>query len=248
MTNSEEISTATINHFTNLKSLCSILKSKYFEPRYCLENINHINWGKLLGLEPDVVGDLPQMAYPMVCFTDLPRDKWSIHKQKYGNCVITMAEEWKIRSMLVPVIYLVRDNFVSNNLLPRCLRLAILYCQEHQDDGAKNFINMLLPYFKLYADGNNRYYDEREWRYFPWDSMNGISMCLLKNDFDDEETRALRKKELLEKKDSVLRFEYNDIVCIEVPDMKAKDKITSILSESFDVDKTTASLKIQITE
>lgn len=245
MNQTNEISTATINHFTKFKFLKCILTDKCFKPRYCLENINHINWFKLLDIE-DTKSEFPQLAYPMVCFTDLPHDKWPIHKATYGPCVITLSEDWKLKNGLIPVIYLVHGDFMSNNLLPQCLCMAKRYCEEHKQNGYMNFVNLIIPYLKLYSEGEKRYYDEREWRYFPWKGLDHKYFTMTEDEYKDKSILEMRQSELLNDHANHLYFKFDDIVSVEVTNEREKDDIAQILSTSFNISAKIAKNKITI--
>lgn len=247
MSNKNEISTASINHFTKYEYLKCIIHDRCFISRYCLENVEHINWYKLLGIEDNNETKIPKLAYPMVCFTDLPHDKWYLHKQTYGDYVITLTEEWKLRNGLVPVIYLMQGNLLTNNLLTQCLAMARRYCIEHPEQiGIQNFIDMFIPYLKLYSEGSKRYYDEREWRYFPWKSMDGLSMCISEDEFNNIDIKNLRNNELSEKENSKLYFEYEDIVNVEVKKKHEQEIVSKLLVTTFNIEIKSAKQKVSI--
>lgn len=249
-----EISTSTINHFTKFNSLVSIIKSKCFEPRFCKENVNHVNWRKIIEVTPQELETIPDFAYPMVCFTDLPRDKWGIHKKKYGDCVITMTEEWKIKNGLMPVIYLIPGSFVADNLMSRCLQFAWKYVNNLPPDtpnrkGHANFIHLLLEYIKPYKDENQNYYDEREWRFIPWHGFNnGNPMSLTEEEYNNQAYREAVNKHLIENKNNLLWFNFEDIVGVEVPSEDEREIILDVLSETYGVDIETARCKVMTSQ
>ena len=246
---SSEISTATINHFTKYDNLVSIIKAKRFEPHFCLVNVEHINWLKIIELTPQELGTIPNFAYPMVCFTDLPRDKWHIHKKKYGECVITMTEEWKIKYSLMPVIYLISGSLVADNLLSRCLQFAWKYVNNLPDGtphkkGHANFIHLLLEYIKPYKDAKHNYYDEREWRFIPWHCFNENPMCLTEEEYNNQAIREASNKRLLENPENLLQFTFDDIVSIEVPSVIQEVSIAQLLIKTFNADIDSARCKV----
>lgn len=246
MTNINEISTASINHFTKYKNLISIIEKKYFEPHYCLESVNHISWKKLVGVDSKELETI-ELAYPMVCFTDLPRDKWVIHKQRYGNYVITLTEDWKLRKQLSPVIYLIPNSILADSLVSQTLRMAQLYCKKYAKlKGYENFINMLLLYFKPYSNEEYRFYDEREWRYIPWDGLDGKALCLSEDDYYDKIKNTEHTTLLLEDSKNLLHFEFEDIVNIEVTTIEEIENITNLLVKVFKVNIESAKQKISL--
>lgn len=248
-----EISTSTINHFTKFDYLVGIIKSQSFKPHFCLENVDHINWRKIIEVTPQELETIPNFAYPMVCFTDLPRDKWEIHKKKYGDCVITMTEEWKIRNGLMPVIYLIHGSLVAENLLSRCLQFAWKYINNLPEDtpykkGHANFIHLLLEYIKPYKDEKHNYYDEREWRFIPWHGFNENPMSLTEEQYNNQAYRDAANKRLIEDKKNILWFNFEDIVGVEVPSEDEREIILDVLSETFGVDIETARCKVMTSQ
>ena len=246
------ISTASVSHFTKFNSLCKILKSKCFLPHYCLENYDYLNWNKVLGQRISDLDEPLLFANPIICFTDLPHDKWKIHKRKYGNCVITLTEQWKMQNQLSPVIYLTKKDLLSNSLIPWCLKMPILYTEELKKnnmpyaDGYLNFPNFLISYLKLYEDKNYRYYDEREWRFVPWQGMNGLRMCLNKDEYDNYKQRELYHKEMWKDKRNLLFFELKDIELIEVKTNNQKDIIVDLLIKYYGITKGQANRMIVV--
>lgn len=237
------ISTALVSHFTKFDSLCKILKSKYFLPHYCLENYNYLNWDKVLGQKISDLNEPLLFANPLICFTDLPHDKWKIHKRKYGNCVITLTEQWKIQNQLSPVIYLTKKDLLSNSLMPWSLKMAILYTEELKKnnipnaEGYLNFSNILISYLKLYEDNNYRYYDEREWRFVPWQGMKGLPMCLDKEKYNDYALRNDYQHKIWSDNRNLLFFDWNDIELIEVKTNNQKDIIVDLLVKHYGITK-----------
>lgn len=243
------ISTASVSHFTNFNSLCKIIESRCFLPHYCLENCDYLNWDKVVGQKLPKFKEPPRLATPMVCFTDLPHDKWKVHKRRYGNFVITLTEEWKLRKELSPVIYLTRNDILSNSLLPQCIRLASIgvdYLKKinYPDaDGYNNFANLLLEFVKLYEDDDVRYYDEREWRYVPWRGLDGLPLCLPIEDFDK---REIYHKIIWADDKNKLYFDFKDIENIEVKTEKQQKKVIQRLMISFEITEKEARKKVKI--
>lgn len=122
--------------------------------------------------------------------------------------------------------------------------MARFYCKDHPElEGYENFINLFIPYLKLYKEGDNRYYDEREWRFSPWKGMDGLALCIPEEEYKIETIRKQRQDEVLSNTDNLLYFNFDDIVNVEVPEEVA-DTIVSALCESFGVSKNVAKNKI----
>lgn len=246
------ISTASVSHFTKFDSLCKILKSKCFLPHYCLENFDYLNWEKVIG-EKISDGENPVfLANPIVCFTDLPHDKWKIHKRSYGTCIIALRKDWKLRNKLSPVIYLTKNDLLSDSLFPWCLKMSILYTNELKKnnvlnaDGYLNFTNFLIAYLKLYEDDHHMYYDEREWRFVPWQGMSGLPMCLNEEQYNNSNLLHNYYEQIWKDNRNLLFFDFDDIELIEVKTNNQKDKVVDILTKYFGVTRTQANKIINV--
>ena len=80
-------------HFTkNTDYLKGILLNGLY-PRYCLEDV------KWLGVRDKF------LAYPMVCFCDIPISRISDHTAFYGEYGLGLARSWGLTNRLTPVIY-----------------------------------------------------------------------------------------------------------------------------------------------
>ena len=86
------VSANTLFHFTSkLDYLEGILESDFI-PRYNLEDIN-------------LAGRSIKIAFPMVCFCDIPLSSISEHLDKYGQYAIGMSINWANKNGLNPVLY-----------------------------------------------------------------------------------------------------------------------------------------------
>lgn len=74
--------------------LLSILKNKSISPRYFKENIKYLGIG------------LDEIAYPMLCFCDIPFHKLTYHTKWYGKYAIAFSKTWGINKGLQPITYL----------------------------------------------------------------------------------------------------------------------------------------------
>ena len=72
----------TLFHFTkNINTLKNILQNGFW-PRYCLEDFNWYN------------AELGYIAYPMVCFCDIPLSRINEHVKFYGDYGIGLTKNW----------------------------------------------------------------------------------------------------------------------------------------------------------
>lgn len=151
----------TLFHFTkNLSFLKDILKNGFW-PRYCLEDANWYN--------SEVENFC--IAYPMVCFCDIPLSRVDEHVNFYGNYGIGVSRHWAEANDLSPVIYIRQDS----KQLKALDRLIENNIDNQHYEGAADDINVLLANIKptegqMYVSDNfvaKEFYQENEWRYSP---------------------------------------------------------------------------------
>ena len=207
---SENISSNSLFHFTNeLDFLIGIL-SHNFKPRYCLERTEFFKDETLMEFE---------MAYPMVCFCDLPLSKMKSHIGYYGDYGIGMSKEWGFRNNLSPIHYSYTDARTSLNLAS-----IIWYYKEYYNTNEteparrlntmiSDFLMFTKPYYgKIKRNGkliSKRFYDEREWRWIPKIEHPDVFIHLDKNAFSQKE--VLEHANRLVAQHYGLRFQPNDI-------------------------------------
>jgi len=200
-------------HFTDeMKHLESIMNN-YFMPFYCMESIEYLNLP-----ESNIMG----MAYPVVCFCDLPLSRQREHRDKFGEYGIGMKKEWGIKNLLTPIIY-----SHSRSMTAASLRILINMAnliQEKLTDTEfrkfRNSVSLLIMFHKAYegkqyikkdkifAEKTSRFYDEREWRYIPLD-VDGLKLDLEIDEHQNEEILAIENK--LIQKNNNLKFNLNDV-------------------------------------
>lgn len=187
-------------HFTrSLDRLKSILKDG-FHPRFCLEDLRWI-----AKKEPNFV------AYPMVCFCDIPISRISDHTAFYGEYGLGMTKQWALSNKLAPVIYAPKNSFVTD--VAKHLFLSKFENErekDKRDDATYKIISMVKPIEgKMPVDGvykDKEFYQENEWRYVP-----NKAKLILDEHFDSRK-EALNK----EMKEYKLEFNIGDIKYIFV--------------------------------
>lgn len=154
-------------HFTkNIDFLKSILINGLL-PRYCLEDSR---WLEV---------DRNFIAYPMICFCDIPISRISEHTNFYGQYGIGLTKKWGLTNKLTPVIYAPQGS--------AAIRVAdYLFSQDYDgqpDQEEKNkknsdFIYELISLIKpisgqMNIGGNiveKDFYQENEWRFIASDA------------------------------------------------------------------------------
>jgi len=93
----------TLFHFTkSLNVLKAILVEGYW-PRYCLEDIAWLG-----------TPSASLVSFSTVCFYDIPLSRVAEHVSFYGNYGLGMSKEWAESNNLNPVLYVARQNNLSN--------------------------------------------------------------------------------------------------------------------------------------
>jgi hypothetical protein len=200
----------TLFHFTkNIEVIKNILKNGFW-PRYCLEDFT---W---------YVHNLDYVAFPMVCYCDIPLSRINEHVDFYGEYGIGVTREWAISNKLNPVSYINSSSDYSmaiNNIAERISRESEhqeCYRQFHEDT------TIILSHIKpiegrMLVDGSRliekEFYQENEWRYVP-KNIGLIEQWLHKDTFNNQ--KELNKNNDLTKTHCMLKISPNDIKYIFV--------------------------------
>ena len=169
-------------HFTRTPEVLESILENGFFPRYCLEDIS---W---LPLDDD------HMAFPMVCFCDIPIGRISEHTSFYGEYGLGLTKQWGLKNNLSPIAYTHSTGGISellrylintdnDKLLPdEDLRDEIFERIYKQHSLMKPISGKMLIGGKAIEKD---FYQESEWRYTPEGSN-----VIFQDDFDkDKHTR-----------------------------------------------------------
>ncbi len=213
-------------HFTkSLDVLESILRDGFW-PRYCAEDVR---W---LGLRDDEF-----LAFPMVCFCDIPISRIAEHVEFYGSYGLGMTREWAEKNTLNPVMYFSGQTPLLTAINTNAVRL--LQLPEELKEPAKKDHRYVLAYSKptrgaMLVSGKpleKDFYQESEWRYVP--AGKGITEYLKVAQFQDTEKLKIHNEATRES--SLLKFAPTDVRYIFVPrDSDIPRIITFIQSEMDD--------------
>jgi Putative abortive phage resistance protein AbiGi, antitoxin len=171
------VSSNTLFHITpKRKFLLNILENN-FRPRYCTEDFSP--------LEPKHLNI--NYTFPMTCFCDIPLSLISKHFKFYGNYGIGLTKDWGKRNRLNPVLYLHKDSYLWKEIEKNSYGV-LKYMEKFQSEfqNGKNpdppdfdlmrgkfvFQFFIKPYEGEFKHNNKvynnvRFYDEREWRFYP---------------------------------------------------------------------------------
>lgn len=166
-------------HFTKSMDVLKAVLKEGFWPRYCLEDIL---WQ---GHKADEF-----VAFPMVCFCDIPIGRISEHVDFYGSFGIGLTKEWGAKNHLNPVMY-----FAGDNPLHGAVKSLTGVVQSLPDENKKKaglqHVRYVLAYSKptegrMIVSGEpvtKQFYQESEWRFVP--RHKDVSDYLRLNDFKD---------------------------------------------------------------
>jgi hypothetical protein len=219
------ISSNTLFHFTEFEKLKSILKNG-FRPQYCLEDLNGIYFDYN---DPEL-----EHAFPMVCFCDIPLSQIRDHL-KYGYYGIGLKKEWGMQNKITPVLYAYEKSAIAMSIFKLIVKGWELSKKTENHEELENIIfysEYLRSFTKPYQGRlwrrdkyveQIRFYDEREWRFVPWQDpyKHGIS----KKEFFEPIIEKYQKQ-LWE--NIVLKFNPSDIKYIIV---SREDEIVGMIEE-----------------
>lgn len=197
-------------HFTEEQDALFDILNSTFRVSYAREKVE--------GLET-----VREFGVPMVSFCDLKLSELKVHMGKYGNFGIGLTKEWANRNGLNPVMYINKhcaftDNF--NNSLNSVFKKIGSLTDDFAFQGiSENSIKILdaYRYIKNYegtlirngkTTKNFRFADEREWRYVPSITEEGIPPFVAKSNID---TASKKEKYNLIAHNVRLNFTPNDI-------------------------------------
>ena len=154
---------STLFHFTKNSNTLELIMKNGFWPRYSLEDISWLGYTK-----NDYV------AYPMVCFCDIPISRISEHVEFYGNYGLGMSKDWAQKNGLNPVNYIVENNDLKD-AFRRINTLATKFENTSLKEELWSTSRRLLAFTKptignMRVDGNfikKDFYQESEWRFIP---------------------------------------------------------------------------------
>ena len=233
-------------HFTKFKFLKSILENKAFYPRYSLEFCH---------LSNQFERKAPLAPIPMVCFCDIPLEMSKEHRLRYKNFGITMTESWKLKNKLNPVTYyqfdshlanvtcepmntsnyfneLINDYYKSDKRIHILATIAekLRYQQyfikqyENKEDIYINYAGKVRKFEK------RRFYDEREWRYIPFQAEQNEDLFITIEDFDNETTLNKANNRM---ENYRLSFEFDDISFLIVETEEEERELNQLCEEIF---------------
>ena len=214
----------TLFHFTkSIETLKHILRSGFW-PRYCLEDVAWFGSDKY-----------NYVAYPMVCFCDIPLSRIGDHVEFYGRFGIGLTRSWAVANGLNPVFYVAGGNVLS--AFREINNHSNKHVEEIQRGAARVPMRYLLAYTKPDHGGmmikgervEKLFYQESEWRYVP--KHTDIEAFLIKSQFENETLREDANKQT--KNHCLIKFEHNDIRYIFVESDRDIPEVVNCIQAEF---------------
>lgn len=227
-------------HFTKkYDNIKSILNDK-FKPFFCVEDISYMQ----------KEGGNMTLAYPMVCFCDIPLERIAVHRKNYGHYGIGLRKEWGKNNGFSIVSYSFPESDKSS-----AYRVLVDYyierCTDFNDDSNKHFRNAFSiilmttkPYEgktfnkvdKRWSDKNVRLYNEREWRYIPLVDKLSWSFSLEEcSDNYDSFFESIKDEQSRIQDQHKLDFTVDDITHIFLKSENQKRKLLKDISSNYSV-------------
>jgi len=196
---------STLFHFTRgIDALKSILVEGFW-PKYCLEDFSWYN------------AELGHIAYPMVCFCDIPLSRIRQHVSFYGEYGLGMSLTWGRQNGLNPVVYLSSESPLTSSLRNVLANLGP-NTEKRYYNGAAD-LNHIISYIKPLEGwlpivdsvppppNPKQFYQENEWRYVPHNKP--VSSWVNKADFKVDEKRETLNN--IAKQQCMLKFTPSDV-------------------------------------
>ncbi|MGY1488689.1 abortive infection system antitoxin AbiGi family protein [Methylobacillus pratensis] len=199
----------TLFHFTKSQETLKLILKNGFWPRYCLEDVTWLAFAN----------PHEYIAYPLVCFCDIPLSRISEHVNFYGEFGVGLTREWAEKNGLNPVLYVAGDNNITASFrelitqgdqhtsvdLQNSCRATARYLYAHSKPLAGRMVVNGQPVEKVF-------YQESEWRYVP--KEENIEEFLIKANFDNQD--YLNNANKLTKEHCTLKFTPKDVKYIFV--------------------------------
>ncbi|MFL9976054.1 abortive infection system antitoxin AbiGi family protein [Paraburkholderia graminis] len=215
----------TLFHFTKSQETLKLILQGGFWPRYCLEDVSWIGYAH------------DYIAYPMVCFCDIPLSRIAEHVDFYGEFGIGLTRQWAEANGLNPVLYVAGENNVTSTF-----RALNKNSNKHEKDEDKESAKISMRYLlahskptagKMVIDGqpvDKLFYQESEWRYVP--KNNKIRAYLQRSTFDDMD--RIEHSNQLTKEQCMLEFGPKDVRYIFVKSDTDIPDIINFIQVSLD--------------
>lgn len=236
------------NYMKEQDFLNQILQNSAIIPRYVMEPLDYLN-----------LRDIRKICFPMTCFCDIPFSKVATHMSRYGEYGIGLDKQTVLNKYRVqPIHYINGDSPLADDF-----REAFEASLTENFTGAASTLSGYLASSLMYMkpisglvdnkEGGKDsyvYQDECEWRYIPADHFPNELHLILKQRETTEKAKKKYSDVLKKHKECWLKFEWEDVRYIIVPDEAAvKNTISTIRALELDeIEKDLLISKIEISK
>lgn len=214
------------NYMKKQDFLDLILKNRAIIPRYVIEPLQYLD-----------IKELNQICFPMTCFCDIPFSKVATHMSHYGEYGIGLDKESVLRKYRIqPVHYMNANSQLTADF--REAFCTFFKTEKESYKGSHTLLNYLVstlvfmkPIWGYENDQEYVYQDECEWRYIPADNFPKELHFILEQKETTEYAKNKYSEALEKHPECWLRFEWQEVKYIIVPDEAAvKNTIRTLLS------------------
>lgn len=229
-------------HFTSKENLLGIIDNGFY-PKYNFE---------YTFLSQYFDRPCSMIVVAMVSFCDIPPHLAEEHSNKYGKYGIGLNKEWGYKNLLNPIVYLPHSSKLSAAFAALANSFSGYIAQKGDSMKVVGMISQALKsstdlgcFLKQYErqkeeviviNGNRqvlpkgRFYDEREWRYVPFDKSINELLVIPASEFHKTEEINQENEKL---QDYKLEFDLKDITHILYRVETDKAEIADVLSIRF---------------
>ena len=223
-----------------------ILHYQAIIPRYVIEPLDYLD-----------LKDFRKICFPMTCFCDIPFSRASTHMSHYGEYGIGLDKQAVIEKYRVQPIHYINGNSPLAEDFRETFHIATSNQFTGEVEKLANYLASTLMYMKpisgLVVDDEGEanvytYQDECEWRYIPSDSFPTGLPLILKQSETTITARETYSKVLKKHPECWLKFEWDEVRYIIVPDDAAARNTIAVIKElnMEDVEKDMLISKIEI--
>src|SRR5674476_203117 len=138
-------------HYTDrIEHLVNIMND-YFLPFFSMESIEKLNIPQLSN----------HLAFPMVCFCDIPIERHEIHKINFGDYGIGMKKEWGIKKHLTPVVYYDAESYTAS-VVRGLIRLESQFDPKLKDDVRGTYLKYVSLLMMMYKPYKGEHFIKKE--------------------------------------------------------------------------------------
>ena len=217
---------STLFHFTKSLDIVKNILNLGYQPRYSLEDVDWV------GIE-----STPYVAYPLVCFCDIPLTRLGEHVGFYGSYGLGMTKEWALANGLNPVMYIVPGSPLSQSLQDH-LAAAVAAHEVHKDSEHIKQFRCTIAFSKPISGTmivkatpvQKEFYQESEWRHLA--RHQDMDEFLTQEEFNDPKIKDKANEKAAEK--SMQRFSPSDVKYIFVRSDSDIPDLVNFINDALD--------------